>query len=856
MSTSSSAEQSSDESSDDFDFIEETNHFKSNDSVVNFVGASSNTDLSLSDSSSENDHSESPNGKSYLFLLMEYCSNRTLKDEIYLTGEGSLSVDRAWSLVRDTLEGLKYIHGLRNIHRDLKPGNIFLDAQGRAKIGDFGLATEMENRIKLDQVELKGSESESVTRAGGTRIYIAPECLDVKKGRVKVTSKVDMFALGIIVFEIFCKIFCNMKDDRDRLINIRQLKINDQFPERFTDDSIKDIIRRLINTEPKKRYTASQLLADPKLKLIQSHLIQDITQLRETIKASCQRFASPHHEAMVQEMFNIENGLVNHETYYSSLRDTQQTTNRTHRLAQLILSLFQSRGHIYTHAPLFIPVDKETENEVAMIDTSGLKVTLGGITQDYMEEETKSVSQIAQFYPDKLTTRCHPLQHTIVNARVNGCQSAVQPMIELLSSLRRVGTYLRGEIEIHINHATLVDIVLSFHNKPNSTVNNSSRQKLKRELVRLSKTNRSDSQIMRKNFPKLADYNFLSADISNLVERYKSLAEPHMLHEIQKIATELTQIESTCRDLLPLGVKFIHRQFLASAHGHYVVQVWNTNSAEKELIVEGDGTLLQTTSNLMWKISVSYFVSRMMNCMSELPQVTIHDPKVMLVSQNAKCTELVTLLALLEDEQIGCFLHYGQINSHGSRSLRKSWHQHAMGRSSIQLIIEWVDPTQVIFYTAPFEQYISRGTKQLGIELNRPPEDTKLTMNYDSLKRMVYRNETGEFKGNLVDSVKFVLSRDNSNSPKRHISRQTSDVDNVIKCIEYCQLGNIRNISNNFRYMNTWKTDQKDKLEKIVQSHPIYASVQNLCIVVVSLPPDIIKTIGAFLGILRELKCQ
>ena len=102
-----------------------------------------------------------------------------------------------------------------------------------------------------------------------------------------------------------------MKDDRDRLINIRQLKINDQFPELFTDEPIKDIIRRLMNTEPKKRYTASQLLADPKLKLIQSHLIQDITQLRETIKASCQRFGSPHHEAMVQEMFNVDNGMIN-----------------------------------------------------------------------------------------------------------------------------------------------------------------------------------------------------------------------------------------------------------------------------------------------------------------------------------------------------------------------------------------------------------------------------------------------------------------------------------------------------------------------------------------------------------------
>ena len=128
---------------------------KSESSLVNFEGSSA-TDLSFSES--EEDDSET-SGQSYLFLLMEYCSNRTLKDEIYLTGEGGLSVDRAWSLIRDTLEGLKYIHGLKTIHRDLKPGNIFLDSQDRAKIGDFGLATQMEIRIKLDEV--KGSEGVS-----------------------------------------------------------------------------------------------------------------------------------------------------------------------------------------------------------------------------------------------------------------------------------------------------------------------------------------------------------------------------------------------------------------------------------------------------------------------------------------------------------------------------------------------------------------------------------------------------------------------------------------------------------------------------------------------------------------------
>ena len=83
--------------------------------------------------------------------------------------------------------------------------------------------------------------SKKVTRAGGTTIYIAPECLvqSAKGSRVKVTSKVDMFALGIIIFEIFCKIFCNMQDDRGRLINIQKLKKETEFPPQFNDDSIK-----------------------------------------------------------------------------------------------------------------------------------------------------------------------------------------------------------------------------------------------------------------------------------------------------------------------------------------------------------------------------------------------------------------------------------------------------------------------------------------------------------------------------------------------------------------------------------------------------------------------------------------
>ena len=84
-----------------------------------FERRSDDDDVEMSD----NDEIDSPDrpgtpSKSFLFLLMEYCANRTLKDEIYRSSD--LTEIRAWSLIRDILEGLNYIHGLKTIHRDLK----------------------------------------------------------------------------------------------------------------------------------------------------------------------------------------------------------------------------------------------------------------------------------------------------------------------------------------------------------------------------------------------------------------------------------------------------------------------------------------------------------------------------------------------------------------------------------------------------------------------------------------------------------------------------------------------------------------------------------------------------------------
>lgn len=72
-------------------------------------------------------------------ICMEYCAGGSLKKP-YETGPMTLAAVR--NIGNDVLLGLDSLHSRGMLHRDLKPGNILLDGQGRAKIADFGLVTD------------------------------------------------------------------------------------------------------------------------------------------------------------------------------------------------------------------------------------------------------------------------------------------------------------------------------------------------------------------------------------------------------------------------------------------------------------------------------------------------------------------------------------------------------------------------------------------------------------------------------------------------------------------------------------------------------------------------------------------
>lgn len=117
------------------------------------------------------------------FLVMECLPGRTLADEL---ADGPLPEERVREITLDIASALDAAHRIGVVHRDVKPSNILLTADGRAKLAAFGIA--------------KSTETMDHTQTGliiGTPAYLAPERLD---GRA-ATPQSDLYSLGVVLYE-------------------------------------------------------------------------------------------------------------------------------------------------------------------------------------------------------------------------------------------------------------------------------------------------------------------------------------------------------------------------------------------------------------------------------------------------------------------------------------------------------------------------------------------------------------------------------------------------------------------------------------------------------------------------------
>ncbi len=118
------------------------------------------------------------------FIAMELMNGGTLKDVV--EEEGPLEVARAVDFIIEAIDGLAVAHQVGIVHRDFKPSNCFVDDNGRAKVGDFGLAKNFFGDVALTQTGT----------FVGTPQFAAPEQL--RAGHVD--ARTDIYAVGGTLF--------------------------------------------------------------------------------------------------------------------------------------------------------------------------------------------------------------------------------------------------------------------------------------------------------------------------------------------------------------------------------------------------------------------------------------------------------------------------------------------------------------------------------------------------------------------------------------------------------------------------------------------------------------------------------
>jgi serine/threonine protein kinase len=127
--------------------------------------------------------------KGWLYIVMEYLEGFSL--ELILKSPVHIEPARHVNLAIQVCSGLSYAHTRGIIHRDIKPGNIFVLKNGPIKIVDFGLA-------KLAEVTGLSLTKSTNTRVAGTPLYMSPEQIN----GIQVDGRSDIWSLGVTFYQM------------------------------------------------------------------------------------------------------------------------------------------------------------------------------------------------------------------------------------------------------------------------------------------------------------------------------------------------------------------------------------------------------------------------------------------------------------------------------------------------------------------------------------------------------------------------------------------------------------------------------------------------------------------------------
>jgi serine/threonine protein kinase len=195
------------------------------------------------------DLDQMPDGS--IYVVMERLIGRSLADK--LSREGVVAPGFAIPVFAGVCRALAAAHKQGVVHRDLKPGNIFLCDDGNAKVLDFGMS--------------KLASAESLTQTGytlGTPEYMAPEqCIGAA-----VEARTDVYALGVLMYEALTGELPITAQNRRELLDLHQRQIPTPMRLRRPDLPIPEALdlavmkclKKRMNERPKNATELEQLL--------------------------------------------------------------------------------------------------------------------------------------------------------------------------------------------------------------------------------------------------------------------------------------------------------------------------------------------------------------------------------------------------------------------------------------------------------------------------------------------------------------------------------------------------------------------------------------------------------------------
>ncbi|XP_038019396.1 calcium/calmodulin-dependent protein kinase type IV-like, partial [Motacilla alba alba] len=187
---------------------------------------------------------------SEIALVLELVTGGELFDRI--VERGFYSERDAAHVVKQILEAVSYLHQNGVVHRDLKPENLLyadLSPDAPLKIGDFGLSKIVD-------------EQDTMKTVCGTPGYCAPEILH----GCPYGPEVDMWSVGVITYILLCGFEPFFDPRGDQYMYGRILTCDYEFVSPWWDEvspNAKDLVRKLIVLDPRKRLTVQQALQHP-----------------------------------------------------------------------------------------------------------------------------------------------------------------------------------------------------------------------------------------------------------------------------------------------------------------------------------------------------------------------------------------------------------------------------------------------------------------------------------------------------------------------------------------------------------------------------------------------------------------